>query len=71
MLFERSLLSQPLSEVCHGYPYLFTLSLFRKRNESKGWLPVKVICFRNKTFLELNQGQYYKIMMRSKNMTKY
>ena len=30
ILFERSLLFQSLSEVCHDHLYLFTLSLFRK-----------------------------------------
>jgi hypothetical protein len=31
----------------------------------RGCLPVKVSCFRNKTFLELDKGQYQKILMRS------
>jgi hypothetical protein len=35
-----------------------------------GCLPVKVSCFRNKTFLEMNKDSVLKILMRSKNMIK-
>jgi hypothetical protein len=33
--------------------------------------PCQVSCFRDKTLLEQNQGQYEKMLMRSENMRKY
>jgi hypothetical protein len=51
---------QSLSEVRRDYLYLFTLSPFHKGMSQKGCLPVKVSCFRNKTFLEMNKDSVLK-----------